>query len=218
MAVKTVAVLLSGCGHRDGSEIQEAVLTLWALHRNGLEFECFAPDIPQYHVLNHLTGEEMAQQRNVLVESARIARGKIRDIAEFDAASYAGIILPGGLGAVKNLSDYGVQGVDFQVNAGVRRAILSMAEQGKPIGALCISPMIIAKLLGEVKLTLGTFGSAATDAENMGATHVVTGNGEVVIDRRHKIVTTPCYMLDAGVDQIGDGADGLVKAMAELME
>ncbi|MDH4317460.1 MAG: isoprenoid biosynthesis glyoxalase ElbB [Desulfobulbaceae bacterium] len=217
--MKTVAVILSGCGHRDGSEIQETVLTLWALHRNGLDFECFAPNIPQHHVLNHLTGEEMAEQRNVLVESARIARGKIRDIEEFDATSYAGIILPGGLGVVKNLSDYRLSGLDFQVNKGVRRAVLSMAEQGKPIGALCISPVIIAKLLGDVKLTLGPSGSAAANAEKMGATHVVTGSGEVTIDRRHKIVTTPCYMLDAArVDQIGDGADGLVKAMVELME
>ena len=217
MIGKTVAVVLAGCGHRDGSEIQEAVLTLWALSKNGLEFECFAPNIAQYHVVNHLTGDEVAESRNVLVESARIARGQVRDIEELEVERYAGIIFPGGLGAVKNLSDYALHGLNFTVNEGVSRAVKSMADAGKPIGALCISPMIIAKVLGNITLTMGATGRTAEDAVSLGAVHEVTGNGEVTIDRKNRIVTTPCYMLNATVGEIGEGADGLVKAMLSLM-
>jgi len=213
---KKFAVILSGCGNKDGAEIHESVMTLWAIHKHGAEFQCFAPDIPQHHVLNFITGQEMDESRNVLVESARIARGNIKDLKEYDAEDYDGIIMPGGLGAAKNLSTFAFDGPHCFVNQDVERAVRDTAARGKPIGALCIAPAIIAKILGQVEITIGE--DAATEAAiaQMGASHTKTTHGEIVVDRENKVVTTPCYMLDARVDQIGAGAENLVLAMLEM--
>jgi len=213
---KKFAVILSGCGNKDGAEIHESVMTLWAIHKHGAEFQCFAPDIPQHHVLNFITGQEMDESRNVLVESARIARGNIKDLKEYDAEDYDGIIMPGGLGAAKNLSTFAFDGPHCFVNQDVERAVRDTAARGKPIGALCIAPAIIAKILGQVEITIGE--DAATEAAiaQMGASHTKTTHGEVIVDRKNKVVTTPCYMLDARVDQIGAGAENLVLAMLEM--
>jgi enhancing lycopene biosynthesis protein 2 len=212
------AVILSGCGNKDGAEIHESVMTLWAIHKHGAEFQCFAPDIPQHHVLNFITGQEMAETRNVLIESARIARGNIRDLKDYQAADYDGLIMPGGLGAAKNLSTFAFDGPHCFVNQDVERAVRDTAGQGKPIGALCIAPAIIAKILGKVEITIGE--DAATEAAivKMGASHAKTTHGEIVVDREKKVVTTPCYMLDARVDQIGAGAENLVAAMLEMVQ
>jgi enhancing lycopene biosynthesis protein 2 len=218
MSKKSIAVILSGCGHRDGSEIHEATLTLWAIHKNGAEYQCYAPDISQHHVLNHINGEQMDEQRNVLIESARIARGNIIDLADFQATSHEALILPGGLGAAKNLSSYAFDGSDCQVNTDVEKAILAMAGHNKPIGALCIAPAILAKIFDQIQITIGQDPSAAADMEAMGARHTPSMQGKVVVDTIHKIVTTPCYMLDARVDQIGEGADRLVQEVLKLME
>lgn len=218
MRTATIAVILSGCGHRDGSEIHEAALTLWAIQKNGADYRCFAPDIRQHHVLNHLTGEAMPEQRNVLIESARIARGRIDDLARFEAAACDGLVIPGGMGAAKNLCTYAVDGPDCAVNPDVARAVQAMRRAGKPIGALCIAPVILAKVLGNVTLTLGQDAEAAAHVVQMGSRHVPAGQGEIAVDRASKVVTTPCYMLDARVDQIGEGADRLIRAMLELMQ
>jgi len=212
------AVILSGCGNKDGAEIHESVMTLWAIHKHGAEFQCFAPDIPQHHVLNFITGQEMAETRNVLIESARIARGNIRDLKDYQAADYDGLIMPGGLGAAKNLSTFAFDGPHCFVNQDVERSVRDTAGQGKPIGALCIAPAIIAKILGKVEITIGE--DAATEAAivKMGASHAKTTHGEIVVDREKKVVTTPCYMLDARVDQIGTGAENLVAAMLEMVQ
>ena len=213
---KKFAVILSGCGNKDGAEIHESVMTLWAIHKHGAEFQCFAPDILQHHVLNFITGQEMDESRNVLVESARIARGNIKDLKEYDAEDYDGIIMPGGLGAAKNLSTFAFDGPHCFVNQDVERAVRDTAALGKPIGALCIAPAIIAKILGQVEITIGE--DAATEAAiaQMGASHTKTTHGQIVVDRENKVVTTPCYMLDARVDQIGAGAENLVLAMLEM--
>ncbi len=214
---KKIAVILSGCGHQDGAEIHEATLTLWAIHKHGADYQCFAPDIKQYHVLNHITGEEMAEERNVLIESARIARGNILDLAEFNADAVDGLIIPGGFGAAKNLSSYAFDGPDCSVNKDVERAVRTMHSAGKPIGALCIAPVILARLLGNVELTIGQDETTAENIARMGGRHTATLQGEITVDTDNKLVTTPCYMLDSRVDQIGEGADKLVKAMLELM-
>ncbi len=213
------AVVLSGCGNQDGAEIHESVLTLWAIHRQGGEFQCFAPNIPQHHVLNFMTGQEMAERRNVLVEAARIARGEIRDLAAYRAADYDALVFPGGLGAAKNLSTFAFDGPHCVVNEEVARAIRETAARGKPIGALCIAPAIVARILGEgVEVTVGPAGQASAMVQEMGAVHIETGHGEVVVDRKRKVVTTPCYMMEARVDQIGDGAENLVLAMIGLLD
>ncbi len=217
MQKKTFAVVLSGCGHQDGAEIHEATLTLWAIHKNGADYQCFAPDIMQHHVINHITGQEMLEQRNVMIESARIARGNVKNLAEFDAQVVDGLILPGGLGAAKNLCTYAVDGPDCSVNEDLARAISDMHSLKKPIGALCIAPVIIAKVLGDVEVTIGQDETTAANLAKMGANHIKTWQGEVAVDQANKLVTTPCYMLEARVDQIGQGASNVIMAMLELM-
>jgi len=218
MRKKNFAVIFSGCGHQDGAEIHEATLTLWAIHKNGAEFQCYAPDIKQHHVLNHMTGQEMNEKRNVLIESARIARGKIAALATFSPESADALIIPGGFGAAKNLSSYAFDGAKCTVNNDVATAIKAMHAAGKPIGALCIAPVIIAKVLGDVTLTIGQDPATADNLAAMGAKHQPTMQGEIVIDRERKIVSTPCYMLNSRLDQIAEGADKLVLAMLDLME
>ena len=217
MRKKNFAVILSGCGHQDGAEIHEATLTLWAIHKHGADFQCYAPDIKQHHVLNHITGQEMNEKRNVLIESARIARGKIAALATFAPDSADGLVIPGGFGAAKNLSSYAFDGANCTVNPDVAAAVKAMHGAGKPIGALCIAPVILAKILGNVTLTIGQDQGTADNLAAMGARHQPTMQGEIAVDRERKIVSTPCYMLNSRIDQIGEGADNLIGAMLELM-
>lgn len=215
--MKKVAVVLSGNGVFDGSEIHEATLTLYAIVKNGGIYEIFAPDIDQHHVINHITGEPMPEKRNVLVESARIARGKIKNLADFKAADFDALIFPGGFGVAKNLCTYAFDGVNCKVNKDVEKAIISMHSAKKPIGALCISPVLLAKVLGTINITIGLDKNTAADIKNLGAIHTETNHGEIVIDKMNKIVTTPCYMLNATIAQIGDGANNLVKAIFDFV-
>lgn len=215
--MKKIAVVLSGCGVYDGAEIHEAVLTMFAIASNGAVYEVFAPDIDQHHVVNHLTGTEMDETRNVLIESARIARGKIKALSEFSAKEFDAIIFPGGFGAAKNLSTFALDGSNCKVDSDVEAAIKEMISLGKPVGALCISPVILAKILGDVELTIGDDAGTIQAIEEMGATHKATTHGEVVVDQQHKIVTTPCYMLDARITQIEEGARNVVKTILEMV-
>jgi enhancing lycopene biosynthesis protein 2 len=212
---KKIAVILSGCGVYDGSEIHEATLTLYALAKNEVEYECFAPDINQHHVINHLTGKEMQEQRNVLIESARIARGKIKPLSEYKADNFDGIIFPGGFGAAKNLSTYAIDGPEMKVNADVERALIETHKLGKVIGALCISPTIVAKVLG-AKVTIGTDINTALHITQMGGAHVNKEHFDIAIDEKNKIVTNPCYMNASNIYQVGIGAEAAVEAMIGL--
>lgn len=216
--MKKFAVVLAGCGVYDGAEIHEATLTLYAIIKNGGTYEIFAPDTNQHHVVNHLTGEEMNETRNVLVESARIARGKIKPLSEFEASEFDALLFPGGFGAAKNLCTFAFDGPECTVNNDVKNAIENMVSAEKPIGALCIAPVILAKLLGDVNLTIGTDADTASAVESLGAKHSNTNHGEIVVDEKYKVVTTPCYMLDANIEQIGDGADNVVKAILNLLD
>jgi len=213
---KSIAVILSGSGHQDGAEIHEATLTLWAIHKNGADYQCYAPDILQHHVLNHLTGEEMNEKRNVLVESARIARGNVIDLAKFDPAQHDALVIPGGLGAAKNLSSFAFDGADCRINPDVEQAIVKMHDANKPIGALCIAPVILAKIIKNALVTIGQSPEVAENIVQMGARHESTIQTEITVDRELKLVTTPCYMLEARVDQIGEGADRLIREVIAL--
>ncbi len=215
---KKFAVVLSGSGVFDGAEIHEATLTLYAIIKNGGSYEIFAPDIPQFHVINHLTGEEMDESRNVLVESARIARGNIHELSEFKPSDFDGIIFPGGFGAAKNLSSFAFDGPECTINTDVEVAIKKMVEARKPVGALCISPVIMAKILDNADLTIGQDEDTAAAIRSMGANHKTTSHGEVIVDQNYKLVTTPCYMLDANIVQIADGANAVIKTMIGLMQ
>jgi enhancing lycopene biosynthesis protein 2 len=211
-----VGVILSGCGFKDGAEIQESVCTLLALDRMGVETICMAPNIEQAAVVNHLTGEKTHEKRNVLVESARIARGKIKDIKDVKAAQLDALILPGGYGAALNLSDFAGKGAKSHVNDDVARLVREVHKAGKPICAICIAPAVIARVLGEEHplLTIGNDEGTADALEACGAKHETCGVREFVVDKQRKIVSTPAYMLGPSVAHV---AEGIEKAVRETV-
>ncbi len=215
--MKRIAVILSGCGVFDGSEIHEATLTLLSIVKNQGTYDCFAPNIPQHHVINHINGQEINQDRNVLIESARIARGNIKDLSELMIDKYDALIFPGGFGAAKNLSSFAFDGDKLTILPEVKSTIIGFWKAGKPIGALCISPTIIANLIPNVKVTIGSDEATINAIKNMGAIHQKTTHGEIVIDSENKIITSPCYMLDANISQIETGVNNLVKKLFELI-
>lgn len=214
---KKVAVILSGCGVFDGAEIHESVLTLLRLSQQGAQVQCFAPDKPQMHVINHLTGEETGETRNVLVESARIARGQAKDVRELKAADFDALILPGGFGAAKNLSDFAVKGADCTVDADVLAAIGQFRDAKKPIGLMCIAPALSARIFGEgVSCTIGNDEGTAGALEAMGARHQVCAVDNIVLDAGHCLVTTPAYMLAQSIAEAATGINALVDKVLEL--
>ncbi|MBV5284431.1 MAG: isoprenoid biosynthesis glyoxalase ElbB [Paludibacter sp.] len=215
--MKKFAIILAGCGVYDGAEIHEAVMSMFAVMKNGAEYQLFAPDIAQHHVVNHLTGTEMPETRNVLVESARIARGKIKPLTELDMRSFDALLFPGGFGVAKNLCSFAFKGADCDVHPQVSKVVREAVSLRKPIGALCISPVILASILDDVEITIGSDKGTAAAVEKMGAKHTNTSHGQVVTDHKHKVFTTPCYMLDATILQIAEGADNIVKVMLKEM-
>ncbi|MEX0326474.1 MAG: isoprenoid biosynthesis glyoxalase ElbB [Puniceicoccaceae bacterium] len=217
--MKKVGVILSGCGVFDGAEIHESVLTLLALEKAGVEAVCMAPDKEQLHVINHLTGEEMKESRNVLVESARIARGNVQDLASVDPAGLDALVLPGGFGAAKNLSRFAVDGPGGEVDADVRRLVEATYAAGKPIGFVCIAPAVGAQILGRTGLavTIGNDTGTAEAIESCGARHIVCGVTEAHADAEHKVVSTPAYMLGENVLEVSKGIEKLVQTLVEWM-
>ena len=216
--MKKIAVVLAGCGVYDGTEIHEAVLTLLAIKKNGADYEIFAPDIPKHHIINHYSGDTMQETRNVLIESARIARGKIKPLNLFLPKEFDAIVFPGGFGAAKNLSDFAFKGDKCTVNKDAENAIKAMHRLGKPIGAMCIAPVIIARVLGDVELTIGQDLQTAQAIDNMGATHKTTSKGDVVVDIRNNIFTTPCYMLESSITDIALGTENLIKSILSVID
>jgi enhancing lycopene biosynthesis protein 2 len=201
----------------DGAEIHESVLTLMALEKAGAEAVCMAPDKEQLHVINHLTGEEMPESRNVLVESARIARGKIEDIATLGEESLDALVLPGGFGAAKNLSRFAVDGPDGAVDPDVRRLVEAMFAAGKPVGFICISPAVGAQILGRtgLEVTIGNDEATARAIESCGARHIACGVTEIHTDEERKVVSTPAYMLGQNILEVSKGIEKLVQTLVE---
>jgi len=216
--MKKIGVILSGCGVRDGSEIHEAVFALLAIDQCGAEAVCMAPDA-DFAETNHLTMEETGARRNALVESARIARGNIRNIKEVKASELDGIVLPGGFGAAKNLCDFAVKGAAAAVHPEVSRLLKEMAAANKPIGAICIAPVVIAAVLGKdlaPTVTIGTDAGTAAEIEKTGAIHQECLVTEFVVDRKNKLVSTPAYMLATHISQVCDGIGKCVREVVAL--
>lgn len=217
--MKRVAVVLSGCGFLDGAEIHESVLTLLALDRAGTQVTCFAPDQPQAQVVNHFTGQPASESRNVLTESARIARGKIQPLSQADASLFDALIVPGGFGAAKNLSTFATQGADCEVNPDLTRLVKAMHQAGKPMGFICIAPAMLPKLLGvPVRLTIGNDIDTAEVIDSMGGEHVTCPVDDIVVDADQKVVTTPAYMLAQSISEAALGIDKLVARVLVLCE
>lgn len=214
----SVGVLLSGCGVFDGSEIQEAVLTLLALDREGAKIICTAPNCSQYHVLNHMNQQEMAESRNVLIESARIARGDIVDLEQVSAKQLDALIIPGGFGAAKNLSTFALKGPEATVHTQVQRILEEMSSAGKPIGAICIAPATLTRALSSKapEVTIGKDPGTATAIEAMGGRHHVCSVDDILVDEANKIVSTPAYMLGPGIKEVAAGIEKLVRKIISM--
>jgi enhancing lycopene biosynthesis protein 2 len=214
-----VGVVLSGCGFRDGSEVHESVLALLALDEAGAEARCFAPDVPQARVVDHRTGKEVpGERRNVLDESARIARGKVRDLREAKASDLDAVVFPGGFGAALNLSTFATKGKDAEVHPEAARLLREMHAAGKPIGAICIAPAVVARVLGAAHphLTIGDDRGTAAALEASGAVHEACPVEGFVVDRRNRVVSTPAYMFDARISDVAKGVRACVKEVLSL--
>lgn len=224
-----IGVIFSGSGVYDGTEIQEGVFTLLSIKKVGAEAVCFAPDVDQHHVVNHITGEEMNETRNVLVESARITRGDIQSLDAFDVTQLDALVLPGGFGAAKNLSKWAFSGPDGQINDQVKNAIISMVHSSKPVAGLCMGPTVIAKALEgsgvSATLTVGTtdkpspyeIDAISQGMEKTGATAVMKTVEEISVDAENKIVTAPCYMMEADILQVRNNIQKAIDALVKLV-
>ncbi|EGR0169886.1 isoprenoid biosynthesis glyoxalase ElbB [Vibrio alginolyticus] len=215
--MKKVAVILSGSGVYDGSEIHEAVLALYAIEKAGANWHCFAPNIDQLHVINHLTGDEMDETRNVLIESARIARGNIDDVAKLNVDEYDALLLPGGFGAAKNLTDFAVSGAECSINTHVAQACRAFANAKKPAGYLCISPVIIPMIYEQgVKGTVGNDEAVSIAFNQLGGEHTTCPVEDIVFDEKHLVLSTPAYMLAENISQAASGIEKLVSKLIKI--
>ena len=217
-----VGVVLSGCGHQDGSEIHEAVFTLHALEKAEAEAIIMAPDMDQFHVINHLNGnEDVSESRNILVESARIARGKVVDVASVSGHQLDALIFPGGTGMAKNIFDYSMAGINCTVISDVQRLVVEILEADKPLGAICIAPVMVAKVLeflGRTGTVTGGFNDEINnDIKAMGINTIEVGAEEIVIDKENKIVTTPAYVEAKSMNESFTGIEKLVNKVLELI-
>ena len=220
--MKRIGVLLSGCGVYDGAEIHESVLTLLAIDKAGAQSVVLAPNVPQMQTIDHLSGQDISSEsRNVLVESARIARGNIQDVKEADANTLDALILTGGFGAAKNLCTFATEGANCTINPEVQRLIIEMLEARKPVGVECIAPAVLARALKDsgkkVKLTIGNDRGTAQALETMGAVHVDCKVDDIVVDREHRVVSTPAYMLATHISQVETGIEKLVHEVIKFI-
>lgn len=214
-----VAVILAGCGVYDGAEINEAVLSLLHLAKAGAQVTCFAPDTEQMHTINHITGDEMPEPRNVMVEASRITRGAITPLSELDASDFDALLVPGGFGAAKNLCDFAVQGADAAIQSDMLNACQQFAQTNKPAGYMCIAPAMIPLIYGadaQVKLTIGNDAATADTIASIGAVHENCAVDDIVIDNTHKVVTTPAYMLASNLVEADAGIAKLVNAVLAM--
>jgi len=224
-----IGVLLSGCGVYDGVEIHEATMTLLSIAEIGAQAVCISVDKNQHHVVNHLTGEEMPQKRNMLVESARIARGNVSNIMDIDPVDIDALVIPGGFGSAKNFTSWAFDGPDGSILPEVKLLIVNLLNVGKPVAALCVSPVVMAKALEgsniHAKMTIGSdemespydIKSFSSGLESLGATTEMKTVEEILIDKENKIVTAPCYMMDASILDIRRNVRSAIEALRDLV-
>lgn len=220
-----VGVILSGCGVYDGAEIQEALMAMLAIQEQGWSYQCYSINKDQHHVVNHLTGEEQDETRNVMVEAARIARGDVKEVSPEAVNDVDAILIPGGFGSAKNFSSWAFDGPKGNIDPNIKTLLNEFHAAGKPIVALCVSPVLVALALEGVSLTLGStkepspyeISGFAAGVESVGAKHKEATNREVVVDKANKVITAPCYMMDSTLLEIRNNAKQAVEALAELV-
>ena len=210
-----IGICLSGCGVNDGAEIHESVITALTLDKTGSEILYTAPNMEQIKVINHLTGDEISESRNVLVESARIARGEITDLAELTANDMDGLIFPGGFGAALNLCDFALKGANCDIHIEVNRIIQEMLEANKPLGFICIAPALFARAaknsIKTAKITIGNDQTTTNQIEKLGSQHEICAVDDLIVDEENKSVSTPAYMLAGSISEAASGIEKLVK-------
>lgn len=215
---KRIAVILSGCGFYDGAEVQETVLTLLRLDQRGATTQCFAPNIGQLQVINHATGEFMDEKRNVLVESARIVRGAIKDLRQATADDFDALIMPGGFGVAKNLSNFAIKGPQCTIQPDVLALARAFANAGKPVGLMCISPILTTAIYGRGAIcTIGSDAQTVSQFKKMGAGHRECPVEEIIVDSAHKLVTTPAFMGSKTISEVAEGINKLVDRVLEMI-
>lgn len=214
---KRIAFVMSGCGFKDGSEIHESVSALICLDRAGFRVSCYAPDVEQAATVEHMSGKPLAESRNALKESARIARGDIRPLSELEDGDYDAVVFPGGFGAALTLCTFGRDGAGCTVNPEVRRLVETAHAAGKPIAAMCIAPVILARCIPGVRVTIGNDSGTASAVESMGAVHVDCSPREAVCDEANRVVTTPAYMLAGSPAEVFAGAERMVEELSALL-
>ncbi|KZN63045.1 isoprenoid biosynthesis protein [Pseudoalteromonas luteoviolacea CPMOR-1] len=216
--MKQVAIIFSGCGVFDGAEIHESVLTMLHLEQQNIAYRCFAPNIDQHHVINHITGEEQAESRNVLTEAARIARGDITDLAQLNVDEFAALVIPGGFGVAKNLSDFAFKGAESQVLDSLKSVCQQFNAQNKPITYLCIAPALIGHIHQTgTKATIGNDADTAAAVNALGATHIDCAVTDIVVDEQQKVISTPAYMLASNISEASAGIEKAIARLAQLI-
>ncbi|MBU0508251.1 isoprenoid biosynthesis glyoxalase ElbB [bacterium] len=219
--MKTVGVVLAGCGYLDGAEIYESVLTMLALDRGLVPYQCLAPDIEQMHVVDHLKGEPAKESRRVLIEAARLARGSVKPLEDGWADKLDAVIFPGGFGAAKNYCDWAVKGDACGIHPVVQSFMVKMVEARKPVGVICIAPLVLARALKgkdlHPRLTVGAESAASKSLETFGSRHVACPATDCVVDCEYRIVSTPAYMYDTHIAEVAQGIDKLVHEIVALM-
>lgn len=215
--MKKVAIILSGCGVFDGSEIYESVCTFLALEKAGASYQCFAPNIPQTQVTNFITGQQMDESRNVLVESARLARGNVKDLVELKVKDFDALIFPGGFGAASNLSDFAEKGTHCTVLPEVEKTIKAFSTAQKPVGFICITPTIAAKVYADnIQCSVGNDLETHEAMSSMGASPQICAVDEIVVDSKHKVVSTPAFMLGKNISEVFIGIEKLVNMILKM--
>ncbi len=209
------AMLVSGCGHLDGAEVSETVFAMLAMDRHNITFEAFAINANQSEVYNHSSNTKSeTENRNMLVEAARITR-KINDIKTLQVDKYDALVMPGGLGVAKNFSNLGFVGENFDVIPEIREVIFAFAKARKPIGAICIAPAIVARVINNSKVTLGEHNPLLA---NIGASEIICDASDIAVDTENMIVSTPAFMLcgKAKLHEIADGVEKLIRCIQEM--
>jgi enhancing lycopene biosynthesis protein 2 len=224
-----IGVLLSGCGVYDGAEIQETVFALLAIEELGAEAICLSVNKNQHHVVNHLTGEEMPESRNMLVEAARIARGAVHDISTFDNTQIDALVIPGGFGSAKNFTTWAFEGPNGSILPEIKELIQQCISDKKPIAALCVSPVIVGLALNQSDLqatmTLGTdkekspyeINAFSSGLSQTGVQVEMKTIREIALDEKLKIVSAPCYMMDASIVEIRTNIQQAMQALIQLI-
>lgn len=224
-SIKKCALILAGCGAKDGAEITESVSLMIAFDQAHFHVQAFAPNRSFHHVIDHAADQIVeSENRNMLVESARIARGNVLPLQELAEDDYDVICFAGGFGVAKNFCNFASEGKNAVLENDVKDILFRFIRAHKIVSALCISPILLALAakelqLKDAKITLGDGSSEAAEiVQTWGITHEPKKVHEASIDKVNRFVTAPAYMdAQASPKDIFASATSLVKGVESLL-